>query len=382
MFIKVVLPQPFGPTMAIASPVNVSVYPFAGKLLAFGEQGLPWELDAETLETVGEHTFERRLNPISPFSAHPHFDDETGEMFNFGVSFASARPTLTLYKFNAEGKLEWRKRLPLHEPCSMHDFGLSARYAIFYLAPYLLDVSALMQEGATIQDSLRWQPERGSRLLVVERESGEEVANVAIGNRYCLHQINCFEEGDKLVVDVLELDEPVYGDYQPLPDLFVDVAPARPARFVVDIPEQRLVSHEEIDFQPASEVNWASDFPAIDPSLSGKDYRHFWMLSISKTGQTGRKFFDRLVHVDWQARAVADHYASPDGKLLGGEPVFVPEPNRNDRGVILSQEFDAENGTGAFLVFDAFDLASGPIARIPLPYPLHLGFHACWHEAE
>jgi len=55
--------------IAIASPANVSVYPFAGRLLAFGEQGLPWELDAETLETRGEHTFGRRLNPVAPFSA-------------------------------------------------------------------------------------------------------------------------------------------------------------------------------------------------------------------------------------------------------------------------------------------------------------------------
>jgi hypothetical protein len=38
--------------LALASPVNVSVYPVAGRLLAFGEQGLPWELDPVTLETA------------------------------------------------------------------------------------------------------------------------------------------------------------------------------------------------------------------------------------------------------------------------------------------------------------------------------------------
>jgi len=35
-------------------PVNVSVYPFAGSLLAFGEQTLPYELDPVTLETRGD----------------------------------------------------------------------------------------------------------------------------------------------------------------------------------------------------------------------------------------------------------------------------------------------------------------------------------------
>src|ERR1051325_10362785 len=53
----------------LESPVNVSVYPYAGTLLAFGEQGLPLELDPLTLETRGEFNFHGALNDISPFSA-------------------------------------------------------------------------------------------------------------------------------------------------------------------------------------------------------------------------------------------------------------------------------------------------------------------------
>src|SRR4051812_27225304 len=55
-------------------PVNVSVYPFAGKLLAFGEQSLPMELDPETLETRGEYDFAASLNEVSPFAAHAKTD--------------------------------------------------------------------------------------------------------------------------------------------------------------------------------------------------------------------------------------------------------------------------------------------------------------------
>src|ERR1051325_10480012 len=66
----------------LESPVNVSIYPYAGTLLAFGEQGLPIELDTSTLETRGEFNFHGALNDISPFSAHPKLDHATGEMFN------------------------------------------------------------------------------------------------------------------------------------------------------------------------------------------------------------------------------------------------------------------------------------------------------------
>ena len=77
--------------IGIESPANVSAYPYGGALLAFGEQGLPWALDPQTLETRGLFTFNGQLNEITPFSAHPKFDHRTGEMFNFGVAFAKAQ---------------------------------------------------------------------------------------------------------------------------------------------------------------------------------------------------------------------------------------------------------------------------------------------------
>ncbi|HUP43333.1 MAG TPA: carotenoid oxygenase family protein, partial [Thermoanaerobaculia bacterium] len=136
--------------IALASPANVSVYPFAGTLLAFGEQGLPWELDPVTLETRGEHTFGGRLNAVSPFSAHPSFDYRAGQMVNFGVSFAAERPTLNLYTFRGDGELLSRSRSPLPYPASIHDFGLTRRFAVFYVNPYLLDMAPLMSGGATV----------------------------------------------------------------------------------------------------------------------------------------------------------------------------------------------------------------------------------------
>src|SRR5215813_3162467 len=117
----------------LESPVNVSVYPYAGKLLAFGEQGLPIELDPVTLETRAEFNFHGALNDVSPFAAHPKLDRATGEMFNFGVAFGANEPYLNLYRFDAGANLIFRKRLPLAYPCSIHDFGLSQSYAVFYL---------------------------------------------------------------------------------------------------------------------------------------------------------------------------------------------------------------------------------------------------------
>ncbi|HEX3555625.1 MAG TPA: carotenoid oxygenase family protein [Thermoanaerobaculia bacterium] len=355
--------------VALESPLNVSIYPFGDTLLAFGEQGLPWDLDPETLETRGPFAFGGALNPLSPFAAHPKIDPVTGELFNFGVNFAAAEPVLNLYRFDAGGGLVYRRRVPLGIPASIHDFLLSERHVIFHVGPYLVDMSRLAS-GGTLMDALRWEPERGSRLLIVRREDGEIAASVPVGNRYVLHGINAFEDGDRLTVDAVELDRPVYDQYM-LDDLFVDVGPGRPVRFEIDLPGGALLEAREIAYDRAP------DFPAIDPGRVGCSYEDLWMLGISKTGQPGRKFFDEVVHLSWAHPEHADVWQAPPGHYLGGEPAFAPNPAGG--GAVICQRFDAAKGESAFLVFDAFDVAAGPVATLPLDNPVHLGFHAVFH---
>lgn len=353
--------------VALESPVNVSVYPWNGALLAFGEQGLPWELDPRTLETRGLFNFGGSLNPVSPFAAHPKIDPEAGELFNFGVSFASDRPLLNLYRFNPQGRLVYRRRLDLPGPASIHDFLLSPRHVAVYVAPYHLDMAALARRRGTLMDALRWEPEKGSRLLVIDRETGEHVTSTPVGERYVLHTINAFEEGDRLIADVVELDRPVYDQYEVLPDLFTDVAAGRPVRLVIDLRSGELADRRELAYDSAP------DFPAIDPRRYGRPYEDLWMLGISAAGRPGRKFFDEVVHLSWSG--AVDVWRAPAGCYLGGEPAFAPDPSGSG-GAVICQRFDAVRGESAFLVFDAFDVASGPRAVLPLDRPLHLGFHA------
>lgn len=380
--------------VALASPVNVSACFFAGRFLAFGEQGLPWELDPITLETRGEHTFDGRLNPLTPFAAHPKMDRETGELYNFGVSFSGRRPTLTLYRFAADGSQVFRRRHDLDLPRSNHDFGLSERFAAFYLSPYVMDMERFMTGGASVIDTLSWQSEKGSHLLVLSREDGAHVATVPLGRGYCLHVANAFdgsddsEGGNRLTLDLLELEEPVYPDYQELPNLFERVLPGRPVRLVVDLDRQEVIERQEVAYHKAC------DFPAVARANETHPTTDTWLLGISKTGQEGRKFFDELVHVRWDSPDDVTLYRAPEGRFLGGEPVFVANPQAelspnaaaeggpnepNDpHGVIIVQEIDPAERQSAFLLFDAFAVDQGPIARLanrtPLPPCFHAGF--------
>ncbi len=359
----------------LESPANVSVYPYQRSLLAFGEQGLPYELDPVTLETRGEFNFDGALNDVSPFAAHPKFDRETGEMFNFGVAFSATDPLLNLYRFDARGSLVYRQRLRLDYPCSLHDFGLSQGYAIFYLSPYLLNMSSLVLEGRTLMDSLDWEPELGSRLLVVARQTGAIVASIPIGSSYSLHFINCFEDTNLLNVDVLELERPIYDQYQMIPDLFTDVCEGQPVRYVVDAVSGELCERREIGYR------LAPDFPSIDMCQAAHPYEDFWMLGISSTGQFSRKFFDQLVHANWKEDSPSDIYNAPPDQYLAGEPIVIPDPNREAAAAILCQMFDARSVKSFFVIFNSLDVAAGPVVRLRLEAPVHLGFHAAFAPA-
>ncbi len=354
--------------IGLESPVNVSVYPYAGALLAFGEQGLPWAMDPATLETRGPFTFDGQLNEITPFSAHPKFDHRTGEMFNFGVSFSPERPVLNLFRFSPDRRLVYRRRLPLPYPSSIHDFALSGAYAVVYVSPLVLDMSALLR-GGTLMDALSWQPERGSHLLVASRETGALLESIPVGNRHCLHLVNAFEDGDRLIVDLVEFERPLYPEYQVVPDLFTDTFRGRPVRLVVDPKAGAIVDRRELAY------DHSPDFPAHDLNLTGLPYRYFWMLGISAAGRPGRKFFDELVRVDMDTGRV-EIFQSPPGHYLGGEPLFVPDPHAPDAGVIVCQSFEAARSASSFVVFDAFHLASGPVARVNLDAPIPLLFHS------
>ena len=357
--------------VGLQSPVNVSVYPYAGALLAFGEQGLPWRLDADTLETRGAFDFQGALNEVSPFAAHPKFDAATGEMFNFGISF-SASPSLSLYRFDAGGRLVFRRRAPLPYACSLHDFALSPDYAVFHLGPYLLDMDRLLHRQATLLDSLSWEPDRKSYLMIVCRKSGSLCALIPAGHGYSLHTVNAFHQQRRLCVDVIEYAQPIYPQYQPVPDLYHSIGPGGPVRYVFDLDTGALVDRLEMGYR------LAPDFPAVDSRAQQQPYRHFWVLGISKTGCPGRKFFDQLVHLRWDAPEAADVFQAGPEQYLSGEPVFIPDPVREEAGTVICQIFDARRQTTSFGFFDALHIAEGPAAVVRLPRPLPIGFHACF----
>jgi all-trans-8'-apo-beta-carotenal 15,15'-oxygenase len=131
----------------------------------------------------------------------------------------------------------------------------------------------------------------------------------------------------------------------------------------------------------ALDYDRSPDFPAIDARRSGQPYDDFWMLGIAEAGTAGRKFFNELVHGSWRDGDVRDICTLGPGEYFGGEPVFAANPANPDEAVILVQRLNARTDEAAIEVFDAFAVARGPLARVPLRHRLHPGFHATFAPA-
>ena len=109
------------------------------------------------------------------------------------------------------------------------------------------------------------------------------------------------------------------------------------------------------------------------------DYRHGWIVSGNvtdpKTGEPGQ---DGLTHYDLETGKSTSWTSGPDDRF--GEPIFVPRSDTAPEGDgwLLSVVYRGEEKTSDLAVFEATDLAKGPIARAHLSSRVPAGFHGNW----
>ncbi|MBU3704138.1 MAG: apocarotenoid-15,15'-oxygenase, partial [Ilumatobacteraceae bacterium] len=71
-----------------------------------------------------------------------------------------------------------------------------------------------------------------------------------------------------------------------------------------------------------------------------------------------------------------------DGEYCS-EAVFAPRTGSTDEddGYLITYTIDVTNDRSDCAIFDARDVAAGPVARVRLPERISSGTHACWTNA-
>jgi carotenoid cleavage dioxygenase len=346
---------------------NTNVIWHAGRLLALEEGHQPFEVDPTTLEPRGYLPYAGHANR---FTAHPKIDPETGEMVFFGYG-VGAMPLSAGMAYGVVDKTGKVTRLDTFEaPYSsmVHDFLVTRNYALFPILP----LSGSLQRAMSGKPPFGWEPELGSHVGVMARNAGVETIRwFNTDPCYVFHPMNAWEEGSNIVADVMQ-----YPNAPLFPN--ADGSTGKPAsaklvRWTIDLTDNtNAIKQTPLD-------DMAGEFPRFDERRAGLDYRHGYF--AADTHDTGKVLFNGIAHIDAKtgARAV---YTLPEGDVPG-EPIFVPRSAdaAEGDGWLLALIYRGSEDRSDLVVFNASDVARGPIGQAHLTRRVPYGFHGNWRPA-
>lgn len=341
---------------------NTNIVWHAGKLLALEEGHHPFAMDPRTLESKG---YDREFK--GKVTAHPKIDPKTGEMlwFAYGVGQMPFSKGVSYGITAADGSLVRRQEFEAPFSCMVHDFMVTQNHVLFPILP----LTGSLERAMSGKPPFAWEPEKGSWVGVMRRDA--DVSSIRWFNTeacYVFHPLNAWEEGDKLYCDVMRYDvAPLFPKADGSPG---DKAAARLVRWTFDLSG----ASDAIKEEPLDDLD--GEFPRVDPRVETLKHRHGWYAADPTSSGTIRQC--AIAHMDF-ATGKRQVYELTGGDLTS-EPVFVPRSAdaAEGDGWLTAVIWRAGENRSDLAIFEARDVAKGPIGIAEMPRRVPFGFHGNW----
>ncbi len=345
---------------------NTSVLALPDKLLALWEAGNPHALDLETLETLGLEDL-GALQPRQPYSAHPKWDPQTGDLYNFGV-VSGPKNYIQLYRSDASGQIRQQGQIPLPRTSLVHDFVMAGPYLVFLVPPVVLSLLPILLGTQGFSDALRWHPQHGTQIIVVDRHTLKEVSRIETDPWFQWHFGNGYQADDGSVV----IDYVRYANFDTNRWLkeFVTGYPVTPAsaklyRLWVDAITGKVLSNESL-------FDLECEFPIVAPHNTGQ--HHDSLFLCYKSQPKNEEYFDGIGRLEPDSGRVSQATFAKGCYPI--EPIYVP--NSQGSGWILTVVFDGNRDQSTIQILPADNLEAGPVCVLELPEVIPFGFHGTW----
>ena len=343
---------------------NTSAIRLGDRVLALWEGGSAYSLDPDTLETRGIVSWAPELKGM-PFSAHPKVEAD-GTFWNFGTMMGK----VVLYHISAKGQLLRQAVFDGPSGAMVHDFAVSQKHLIFLMPPIGFDPDAL-RAGKSFAQAMVWNARDPVKVLVVEKADFSKRRVLEMPAYMVFHFGNAWEADNVIRVDfVKSADLGAMNDW--MPNLMrgenVPAQPSTPAFLAIDLNRGKL---------SITGRNENLEFPRVDPRVVAKRNRHiFYPVGL---GQHRESRLNGVMRLDVESGKV-DSY-SFGANCTVEEHVMVPKPGstREGEGWLVGVGFDIDRQQSFASVFDAMNLAAGPVALARLPYWVPYGFHGNFH---
>jgi carotenoid cleavage dioxygenase-like enzyme len=343
---------------------NVNVARQAERFVSMTETPIPVEFDPETLETLGLAPYEDDVEGHLT-TAHPHFDD--GYEYNYVTKFGPTSTYQVSRRPADERRREVLATVDRRRPAYMHSFGLTADYVVLAEFPLVVNPLWVLVRDRPIIENYEWQPGRGTRFSVIDRESGEVVADPVADPVFAFHHVNAFQDDDTVVVDLVAFEDASIIDAFYLEELRSEefaVEGGTLRRFRIDLTGNPSVDSARLADEPI-------ELPRINyDRCNTQEYRYVY--GVSNRSDPPADLPNRLCKVDVGSET-ATVWEEPG--TYPGEPVFVaaPDATAEDDGVVLSVVLDTAARRSFVVVLDAASFTE--LGRATVDHHIPLGFH-------
>lgn len=352
----------------MADAANTDVTGHAGNAVAtWYLAGKSYFLDPVTLDTIGSKDYSR--SPGQGMSAHPKVDEVTGEMMFF--DYFDYAPFMAYGVIDKEGKLIHHVPIVLPGNRLPHDMGITQNYSILHDLPVYHDEDAL----AAGRHKIRFNSSMNSRFGVIPRYGkSEEIKWFEFTPCFLYHVINCWEEGDEVVMTACR--------FMPTKDTNGEIDEIKTAKMIANLGMEARLWRYRMNVKSGEcreeclNADYNCEFPSYDTQLTGMHSQYAYLVDHNpKTLHwTGLRKFNT------DTGESLGSWSDGPAHCWYSEPWFAPADNQasEDHGYVICFMWNDKLQIQELQIFDAQNISRGPVARVSLPHAIPVGFHACW----
>ena len=365
----------------LGTVMNTAPIAHHGKLYALKEDAQPYEIDPNTLETLGPSNFGGAYK-AQTFSAHPKVDPVSGDMICYGYEATGlCTDDLWIYTVSPKGKVKHEIRIKVPYVSVLHDMVLTQKYLIFPVYGYVTSMERLKAGHL----HWAWDKTKPTYWGILRRDGdGKDVRWFKGPQMGVMHTINAFDDGNKVIVDA-----PI-SDGNPFPFFpQVDGSPWSPQaaqhtirRLTFDMSSNKDTWEEKV-FDKRDVV----DLARVDDRYLTLPYKYLYSMFNDATkpydaarAGAGNRALNTYFRYDLSNGEWKTYYVGDVHNLQ--ELSFIPRSEKAPEGdgwIIGTASNYAEMRTELVIV-DATSMQEQ--ARVILPFRMTPQVHARWYSAK
>lgn len=351
----------------------------AGRLFMTKEDGLAYEVDPQSLETIGRWDYHGAFRSQT-MTAHSRIDPETGEMFFFGYEAGGLATRDVAYAIaDRAGNLISEEWFQAPYCAMLHDFAITERYAVFPIFPTTADLDRMKAGGP------HWvhEPDGQAWIGIMPRYGSTSQMRWFKGpiGASGFHIMNAFDDDGHVQLDLNVMETNVFPFIRAASGIDKSPAEMRASlvRWTFDM-ESNGDGYEERVIGPPG------DMPRVAARDIGRAYRAGYYATFDPRigppnihGVVGAGF-NALLRVEVGNGRIEALALAPDQSV--SEPIHIPARDPEHEGW-LAFIVDTHSTMSSELWFaEAAQPGKGPIARVTLPVRLRPQIHGSWVTAK